>query len=261
MRSRFAICVSLATLALLGGAAPASAATVSHPFLKEKKLVGAAPDPGQRHPQNPFEDACGVAVDSAGYTYVSDYYHDAIDIFSSSGDYIAQIAQEDPGNGPCGLAVDSSGNVYVDNWREDVVKLAPSSYPPNENTTYSSTLIDASGTATGVAIDPLSGNVYVNDGTYIAEREPSGALVEKIGEGTLGEGYGLAVSSFPATAGDLYVADAATGTVKVYDPATDTTNPVAEIDGAGTPQAGFDYLAPPRPPTATSSSSTTFSTG
>ena len=55
--------------------------------------------------------------------------------------------------------------------------------------------------------------------------------------GTLGDGYGLA--SFN---GKLYVPDAKDATVKVYEPAKDTVNPVKVIKGEATPQNGFNSL-------------------
>jgi hypothetical protein len=221
------LCVPLLVLALV--AAPASATVVeTHPFLTE--LAGSPPQPQG----SGFEDACGVALDSAGNRYVSDYFHDAIDIFGSSGGgFQSQILNESAGNGPCGLAVDPSGNLYVNNWRHEVLRLTPPSYLPSAATT-----IDP-GPSTGVAVDPASGNVYVDDGDHIAEYEPSGSLVAEIGLGTLEEGYGVAVSTFPATLGDIYVPDAGDNTVKVYGPAG---NQLPTIDGQGTPQAGFHYL-------------------
>jgi hypothetical protein len=71
----------------------------------------------------------------------------------------------------------------------------------------------------------------------------------RIGFGSLGEGYGVAVSGFlgapgfPATAGLVYVADAADETVKVYDPGGDPAVPVQVIDGAGTPLLRFNHLS------------------
>ena len=64
----------------------------------------------------------------------------------------------------------------------------------------------------------------------------------RIGLGSLGDGYGVAVSGFAATAGFVYVADAGDDTVKVFDPVADPVSPVATIDGAGTPQEGFTDL-------------------
>src|SRR6202000_320393 len=64
-----------------------------------------------------------------------------------------------------------------------------------------------------------------------------------IGSGSLGNAYGLAVSGFEGTEGRVYVADAATGTVKAYDPGTSLTTPAAELDGTGTALGRFNALA------------------
>jgi hypothetical protein len=199
-----------------------------------------------------------VAVDSAGDVYVSDYYHDAVDVFTPrlepSGpppfEYLTQIKAESNDNGPCALAVDPAGDVYVDNWRQNVVRYAPSSYPPEQNTPYDAgALIDAGVEgrgATGIALDPATGDLYVDDRTYVAEYEapiqPGDEPLARIGLGNLGKGYGVAVSDFGATAGYVYVADSISGTVKAYDPTVSLSSPVQVIDGAGTPQAGFSSL-------------------
>jgi hypothetical protein len=247
-----ALCVSLLALAV---AAPARAEAPSHPFLfrffASPEIEGR--EPGHRYPapQEGLEGACGVAVDSHGYIYVADYYHDAVDIFQLSKglpEYLTQIRGRDAGNGPCGLAVGSGGTVYVNNWHQNVVKFVPSEFPLQQNTPYGPGTVIDSARSTGVAIDPASGNVYVDDRTYVAEYEPSGVPVLsgkdplQIGLGTLGKGYGVAVSDFPATEGYVYVADAADNTVKVYKPSSDPVNPISVIDGAGTPQAGFNSL-------------------
>ncbi len=252
---------SLKRLALLAGLAALLAAPIargaelsaapSHLFLFA--LHGEVREPGHvpiPPPEGELEDACGVAVDSEGDIYVSDYYHREIDVFSPGRGYLTQIADPDP-DGPCGLAVDSAGNVYVDNWRRDVVRYAPSSYPPTESTRYGAeTTIDfptsAGARSTGVALDPATGDLYVDERTDVAVFDPA-ALVEAepqpsrtFGLGALGQGYGVAVSDFGPTAGDVYVPDATTNTVKVFD---SSGFPAGEIDGAGTPQGGFRSLA------------------
>lgn len=234
-----AICAALMSLLVLAPAALA-AESPSHPFLAETNGMLAG---GNGPPTGALEDACGLALDSHGDRYVADYYHDAVDVFGPSGEYLVQIAAESNGNGPCGLAVDAAGRLYVENWRAQVVQYTPSAYPPTATTTYGEpTLIDPAGTATGVAVDAASGDLYVDDTTYIAHFEApvhAGQTPARIGEGQIGEGYGLARSSFATTAGDLYVPDAATGTVKVFGAAGES---LPAIDGAGTPQGGFDYL-------------------
>jgi hypothetical protein len=207
-------------------------------------------------PPSGLEGACGVAVDSSADLYASDYYHDAIDIFhvrpTGSGqpkvDYLTRIEMVHPANGPCGLTVDSSGDLFVNYWRHQVAEFRPSSFPPSEATIYKPSGLIDSGPANGVKFDPLSNRVYVDDGTYISEYEPSGAPVQvggqplRIGLGTLNRGFGLAISDFPATAGDIYAADAEDRTVRVYDPSVSLGNPIEIIDGSGMPQAGFTYL-------------------
>ena len=198
-------------------AGPASAAIVeTHPFLTE--TAGPAP--------KGFEDACGVALDANENPYVSDYFHNSIDAGGT------QIPGPGNGDGPCGLAVDSASDIYVNNWRHQVLKLTPPYLPAGTAT------IDP-GPATGVAVSPANGNVYVDDGDHITEYEPSGTLIAEIGAGTLEDGYGIAISGFPATSGDIYVPDAGDNTVKVYDA---LGNQLPTIDGLGTPQVGFHYL-------------------
>lgn len=240
---RAAFCTAALLLCVatqFGSAASAAAAeTGSHPFIE--KLTGGVADGGERHPQNPFEDACGVAKDSNGYLYVSDYYHDAIDIFATAfgKEFVAEIKEVDPGNGPCALTVDGAGDIYVNNWREDVVKWTPASYPPNQSTSYSPTTIDNSGTAAGLALDAATGHLFVDDGTYISEYDSAGSLIRKIGEDKAAEYFGLAVKE---SNGRLYVAEAKSATVEIFDPATSTATPIEAIGGAGTARGGFAYL-------------------
>ncbi len=204
---------------------------IKHPLL----FLGAA---------GTFEGPCGVTLDSAGDIYVSHYYEDFVAVLNPEFDLRSRIENEHPTNGPCGIAVDSAGDVFVNNWRHEVVKFTP---PSTEAAWGRDGTIDP-GPANGVKFDPTTNRIYVDDGTYVSAYEPSGAPVEvggkplRIGEGTLKEGYGLAVSAYPETAGEIYVPDAATNTVKVYDPAKSFTNPVQVIDGSGTPHKGFIYL-------------------
>jgi hypothetical protein len=245
---RCAILAGLAAfLAVVAAASPAKAieAPPSHLFMGSVagfvKELDQDPVPP---PDGEFEDACGVAVDSAGDIYVADYYHRRIYVYDAGRTYMTQIADPDP-DGPCDLAVDSTGNLYVNHWHRDVVRFAPSSYPPTPLTTYgAATTVDAA-RSTGVAVDPATDDVYVDDLTYVARYSapvgPEPQAVATLGSGSLGSGYGVAVSAHPASAGDVYVPDAADDTVKVYDPGA-PGSPVQVIDGAGTPQAGFHSL-------------------
>lgn len=228
--------VCLASLSL--GAAGAAAA--SHPYLFA--IYKFVPEPNT---MAYFEGPCGLAVDATGDIYVSDYYHDDVDVFSSGGGYKTKIAEVEPLDGPCGLAVDPAGELFVNVFHRNVTRFTPAEFPLASKTAFGEGTVIDTGHSTGVAVDPIAGNVYVNDRTQVAVYEPSGAPVEEAGEpvtigaGFLVDAYGVAVSGNAATEGYVYVADAATDTVKVFDPATDPENPIQTIDGAGTPQGPF----------------------
>lgn len=224
----------VAMLLLGSGAAPAKSA-FNDPLFVFSAGKNVSPGTG-------FQGPCGLTVDAAANFYVSDYYHHVIDVFKADQSFVTQITNVDPLDGPCGLGLDSTGKLYVNDYNRDVVRFTPSAYPPSPNprTTFGgATLIDSSH-PTGLAVG--SGNdVYVDLRTQIAVYDSSGAptSLTGIGQGILGDGYGLAISRFPATGGQIYVPDAADDTVKVYHPATSTTTPVATIAG---PPGGFVSL-------------------
>ncbi|HET7590833.1 MAG TPA: hypothetical protein VFK14_11715 [Solirubrobacterales bacterium] len=215
--------LAVAVLLLMPAAARAERALVS------RQVVDAEELPGEQ-----IEGACGLAIDNSSL-YVSDYYHRTVEAFDRNpfgGFTYRSELSGDPLDGPCQLAISPDGSLYANDWHEGVERLAPSPLQ-----------IDG-GESTGVAVDGASGTVYVDDRTSVAVYEPSGAPVTdgeghplRIGLGSLGDGYGLAFA-----AGRLYVPDAADGTIKVYEPATDTAEPVATIDGSETPKGRFVSL-------------------
>lgn len=203
-------------------------------------------------PAGELYGACGLGVDGTGAFYVSDYYHRVIDKYDPNADYTAikpkptgatgylsTIFGTDPIDGPCALAFDASNNLYVNVFHRSVVKDGAG-------------VIDGQGLVpthpTGVATDTSSGLVYVDDRTYVAVYDSTGAPVMdgsdplRVGLGDLQDGYGVGVSQFPATAGRLYVPDAASDSVKVYDPTLDKASPVEKIDGSETPPGEFVSL-------------------
>jgi hypothetical protein len=229
-----ALCGAVIALA----AAPAGQAATSHPPLFTIFDFGGGPE-GEN--ADYFEAPCGIAVRPDGGIYVSDYYHQRILSFGASGGYLPAGGTEvDPVDGPCGLAVLGNGDIAVNSFHRGVFSLThpdeigwtvPSSAGPSEST--------------GVAYDPAGGHLYVNERTSVAVYDVTGLApveVMRIGEGSLADAYGVAVSGFAATDGFVYVPDAATDTIKVFDPTTSLDDPVQTIDGKGTPQGGLFTL-------------------
>jgi DNA-binding beta-propeller fold protein YncE len=248
MRRSMAAGLGALCVLVLAIAAPAVQAAPEDPLFI---FNPSQPPPGPPLPYPPFEGPCGLAVDSTGNFYVADHYHDQVDVFKSSTEYITRLNKADPLDGPCGLALGSGGALYVNNFHRNVEKFTPSSFPPTAGsgfpvfapgTTYASAGTVDSNHPTGVAVDPVGGSVYVNARTRIESYDSSGASLGQVGAASLEDGYGLAVSGFPATAGRLYVPDAADNTVKVYDPLVDLDDPVQAIDGHELPGGGFTSL-------------------
>jgi len=253
------LCGTIAAMALLLVAAPAQAAPEDPLFTFTPK----PPPPIDPPPPNGgyLNGPCGLGVDAAGNFYVADHYSDAVEVYDPDADYVAlplggatgyvtRLDSPDPLGGPCGLALDGAGDLYVSDFHRQVEKFSPSEFPPmpaseappTPATSYSSVGVIDSSRSTGVAADPATDDVYVNNRTHVSVYDPAGSPTGQIGLGTLGEGYGVAVSGFAATLGFVYVPDAADDTVKVYDPAIDPVNPVATIDGAAAPAGEFTSL-------------------
>jgi len=216
-------CFLVAGLGLGAGNAGAYRERLKHPELgnREEWLVLKEID-GSTKPIETLEGACGATVSSGGELYVSDYYHRGVGVYSALGFGAGggvslaggRPAQEiNTLNAVCGLAIDSAGNLYATEFHQAVVRLSPGE-----------PMIDP-GEATGVAVDD-SGNLYVDDRTYVAVYDapvvPGEGPVEKIGSGSLGDGYGVAVDPKGET---VYVADASDNTVKGYVPEASLSTP------------------------------------
>jgi hypothetical protein len=193
-------------------------------------------------PPNSFLNGpCGLTVDAGGSFWLSDHFHRAVDVFNSLPEYVSQplaaTSQPNPhtraDDDPCGLALDSSGTLYVNNYHRNVARF------PAPVSAATGTVLAGTEEATGVAVDPATDHAFVDVRDHVSEYDSSGAFVEEVGAASLQDGYGIAVSGFPASAGFLYVPDAGSNTVKVYDPAIDTDSPVAQISG---PPGGFTSL-------------------
>jgi DNA-binding beta-propeller fold protein YncE len=244
------ICVAVGLSAL----APAAQGAASDPLFvfTPRPSPGLPPPPPVPPPTSTLEGPCGLGVDSFGDFYVSDYYHDTVDAYDADANYnakevsgatgyITQLAAIDPLDGPCGLALDASNHLYVNDYHRAVLRYgALGSFGAGAAITGATT--PEATHPTGVAIDLATNDLYVDQRTHVSVFDSSGALIEEIGGASLKDGYGIAYSAYPATQGYLYLPDAATDTIKVYDPATDKDDPIEEVDGSETPKGEFVSL-------------------
>lgn len=229
-KSLFGLFAGMLLIALSLGAIGASAyraPLVQEGTSKEEEEGWLPPTQLVNLPEDQIEGACGVAVESTTQMlYIADYYRRAIDAFSLAGFFkgFQVLAGGDPRtevnerDAVCGLAVDAAGNRYGSELHQAVITL------PGEGA------VDP-GPSTGVAVDE-AGNLYVDDRTYVAVYEapvtPGEPAAEKIGLGSLVDAYGVAVDP---KAGRVYVADAASNTVKVFATTGEPEEPAEEIDG------------------------------
>jgi hypothetical protein len=176
-------------------------------------------------PDGEIEAACGLAF-SGGILYVSDYYHGVVYAYQGSGSsFIYNSATSvgiDP-EGPCQLAAGPAGALYANVWHQSALRIA--STPKTFDIASS----------TGIATD-AAGNLYVNDRTHVNVYSSAGPLLQEVGVGHLADAYGLAVSGK-----EVFVADAATDEVKVFEPSVDPVNPKRTMDGTS-PQKPFVSL-------------------
>jgi hypothetical protein len=245
LKARRAFVGLLFVLVLALGAVPSAQAAFNDPLFLMRPTPPPPPalPPFPPPPAGELEGPCGIAVDSSGRVYVSDYYHDAIDLFGADigpdrpYGYLSQIANVDPIDGPCALALDASGNLYANDFHRSVIGFNPPAV-------FAGAPKDEDVNPTGLAVDPASERLYVNERDHVSVFDLAGTEVGQLGVDSLGDGYGLAVSRFATTAGDIYVPDASDNTLKAYapPPALPGAPPVMTIDGSGTPLGHFTSL-------------------
>jgi hypothetical protein len=240
--------LGLACALALGTSAPAAQASFDDPLFIVRPAPPAKPpmlpEPlAAPPPVSRFEGPCGLAVDGTGRVLVADYYHRAIDFFGPDigptypfgYEDGSQLVSPDPLDGPCGLAIDGTGTVYANVLHRSIVKFSGAG-----SSVLTGVPVDEE-RPTGVAVDPATDNAYVSLRRSVRIYQPNGAAVGLFGLGSLVDGSGLTVSGYPGTEGRAYVADAGDDTVKVYEPLA-STDPVATIDGSGTPRGRFTSL-------------------
>jgi tripartite motif-containing protein 71 len=169
----------------------------------------------------------GVALDSSGNVYVSDYWHQWIQKFAPDGTLLARWGigrGSEPGtlNLPGGLAVDNvRGFLYIANREQNVVdrwKISDGS--------FSARLVPPGGPTTGkgwprdVAVNETTGNVYVADSKNdkLVVMSPAGStLAAATTYGSPAQRLGMVTCVALDTAGNVYVGDWDHSLVHVYD--------------------------------------------
>jgi hypothetical protein len=162
--------------------------------------------------ENPY----GVAVDPSGNVYVT---HKG---GKSGVEYI--ITKYTPVTNPvkkedstCSLwrtlyviniAVDSAGDIYASEAGEGIIKYEASQCNTTETPVENGVEVDSvQGDRLKLAVDPVSGDLYVNERSDIAvyggfsPSEPEGERIEAFGSGSLTESGGVAVND---TSGEVY---------------------------------------------------------
>jgi hypothetical protein len=236
------VLVLLACALVQAGFASAASAG-NHVFDPLLSLTGGA---------EPFSGTSGVAVDPAGYVYVANEEGESIDVFSPAGQFLVAIENSERPRLP---AVDASGTVYVakgEGGKAAVVRYTPTEYPPTSTTTYGSPVAAAtslSGTPLGVAVNQVTGHLFVSFGFQIKEYgsvgEDNVPLNEEIGEGILREAHGVAVDS---TTGDIFVGSLCDGCEPIPTPAKPHVSVVYIFDSSGALKGEIDGADLPKPP-------------
>jgi hypothetical protein len=152
------------------------------------------------------EAVTGVAVDANGAIYVSDYAVGNVYVYASTGEPLTQFEGPVGPFGPGDLAVASDGAIYVNPaGAGQTYRYTPSEFPVTSTTAFAKNANSLTGNTyqrvPGVAVDPLTGDVYVSGESAfessISQYDSTGALVRyygKAGEpGELGEVGGVAV--------------------------------------------------------------------
>jgi hypothetical protein len=196
---------------------------------------------GSTTPIGDFGDVCGLAVDSNGDVYVSDFSNGGlIQKFDSSGAFLETI---DVPFSPCDLAVDTDGTLYVIQWNQSLHKVDPTGTDLG--------IIDGD-SPRAVNIDPSTHDVYSAHQTFVRQFDSSGSLVSEFGAGLLGNTRGVDING---SSGNVYVSTNPSGgsRVMIFGPlaivpdvitgdATNVSTMSATLNGSVDPAGGGDVV-------------------
>jgi DNA-binding beta-propeller fold protein YncE len=171
---------------------------------------------GSTTPQGHFVSLAGVAVDQSGNLWTADGGTANVDEFSPSGKFLQQWT--DPSGSMQAIAVDATHNaVYLITFGT----TARFTLTGGSETTIDGGAVGGSGRA--LALDPKTGNLYVDHGGDVAVYAPNGARIDTLftlGAGSTTNSQGLAFHGGGGKPGqnELYVSDASNNTVTIYGP-------------------------------------------
>ncbi len=160
-----------------------------------------------------FAQPTGIAVDTAGFVYVTDYLTHRVQKFTSTGNFVTSWGSPGtPGalNLPWGIAVDPAGTVYVGDYGDLRV------YRFTNDGQYLGSL-NASVTPLGIAVGPSGVYVCDSTGDRVLKFDPSGSLVGSFGSSGNAPGQFVEPSGIAVDAHDnIYVTDEGLHRVTVY---------------------------------------------
>jgi len=208
-----------------------------------------------------FSGLLGVAVDPYGVVWVYEGIaaNEGGEIVSYTDALVNVLASEHKSQQAAyfaepGFAVDSNDNAYVVYRGSRIVAKLNSAGEGTAGEVFGG--VEG---VSGVAVDPASNDVYIDDGTSVAAFSPAESPIENFGEGLLGGAGSLAVNPTAGTSGYAYVAEPGANEVLFFQhsvtplaaPATPVTEKVelvtatsATLDGKLNPggaQGGVGY--------------------
>lgn len=170
-------------------------------------------------------EACGVATDPSGNVYVGTY-GTAIEKYAPTANPPTNASFDSKLTGVggiCNIAADAT-KVYAMTWSSGPLTSYPLSLFPGAggeaDASAGGVVVEDGGSAApalAVYSDPLSGELFVDEGEKIAAFGSSGALLEHFGSGDLtGSRRGVAADSSAGAAGQAYVSDPQDETVDLF---------------------------------------------
>ncbi len=143
-----------------------------------------------------------VAVDPAnGEVFVADAHNGLVDVFSPTNTYVSQFAAG-LSSALTGVTVNGEGNAYVTGAGGEALELLAEGG-------YTSVMPVGAGVS-AVGVNPVSGDVYMDEGSSIVELDANGESLGSFGSGSLEGSTGVGVDN---TSGTVYASDGASAAI------------------------------------------------